>query len=236
MLDSPQIQAIAEDATLPAEEPEVGSPPYAIPSTPMPDGPTNPTEVAVEDPTKVAVDINAKVALQDPSQVSMEGTVVVGDIQGRVEDASDAGTAAEGVRDASEVVEAPRHSDEVPDDSKGVTSADVVRAEAQQRRARKPPKSPPKVKTTYFLSQPSADVPTFRSKYPGIIHGIHGISDGNCFHVQGKTQKRESRSKVVTAAQKRDAGANKVSPSHFTASTVLCFIYSKENDGKLLVV
>ena len=99
----------------------------------------------------------------------MEGTVVLGDIQGRVEDASDAGTAAEGVRDAGKVVEAPGHSDEVPDDSKGVTSADVVPAEAQQRRARKPPKSPPKVKTTHFLSQPSADVPTFRSKYPGIV-------------------------------------------------------------------
>ena len=99
----------------------------------------------------------------------MEGTVVVGDIQRRVEDASDAGTAAEGVHDVSEVVEAPEHSNEVHDDSKGVTSADVVPAEAQQRRARKPPKSPPKVKTTHFLSQPSVDVPTFRSKYPGIV-------------------------------------------------------------------
>ena len=65
---------------------------------------------------------------------------------------------------------------------------------------------------------------------------IHGISDGNFFHVQGKTQKRESRSKAVAVAQKRDAGANKVSLSHFTASTVLCFICSKENDRKLLVV
>ena len=65
---------------------------------------------------------------------------------------------------------------------------------------------------------------------------IHGIPDGNYFHVQGKTQKRESRSKVVAAAEKRDAGANKVSPSHFTASTVLCFICFKENDRKLLVV
>ena len=66
-------------------------------------------------------------------------------------------------------MEAPGHSDEVLDDSKGVTSADVVPAEAQQRRARKPLKSPPKVKTTHFLSQPSTDVPTFRSKYLGIV-------------------------------------------------------------------
>ena len=65
---------------------------------------------------------------------------------------------------------------------------------------------------------------------------IHGISDRNCFHVQGKTQKRKSCSKVVAAAHKRDAGANKVSPSYFTASIVLCFICSKENDRKLLVV
>ena len=99
----------------------------------------------------------------------MEGIVVLGDIQGRVEDAFDAGTAAEGVHDAGEVVEASGLTGEVPDDSKGVTSADVVLVEAQQRRARKPPKSPPKVKTTHFLSQPSADVPTFRSKYPGIV-------------------------------------------------------------------
>ena len=70
---------------------------------------------------------------------------------------------------------------------------------------------------------------------PPHLH-IHGIPDGFCFHVQGKTQKRESRSKAVAAAQKRDAGANKVSPSHFTAPDVLCFICFKENDRKLLVV
>ena len=169
VLDTLLLQAIAEDATLPAEEPEVGSPPYAIPSTPMPEGPTNPTKLVVEDPTKVAMEAPIEVALQDPSKVPVEGTVVLGDIQGRVEDASDAGTAAEGVCDVGEVVEAPEPMDAVPDDSKGVTSADVVPAEAQQRRARKPPKSPPKVKTTHFLSQPSVDVSTFRSKYPGII-------------------------------------------------------------------
>ena len=65
---------------------------------------------------------------------------------------------------------------------------------------------------------------------------IHGIPDGFCFHVQGKMQKRESRNKAVAAAQKHDAGANKVSPLHFIAPNVLCFICFKENDCKLLVV